>query len=111
MEKLLLVTDATFKSIVLEAVLPILVDFTADWCGPCRVLKPILEKAAEAYVGKVGFVVVDVDAHVETAQEYSVLSIPTLVLFNAGKVVGSLVGVGARPRDEIDALIARLAVN
>ena len=96
----LTVQDPDFRSEVLESPEPVLVDFTAAWCGPCRALAPTLEAVASAYQGRVKVTQLDVDASPQTAQEYSVRSVPTLLFFKHGKVVGQLVGGVPRARLE-----------
>lgn len=86
-------TDANFASEVLQSDTPVVVDFTATWCGPCKALKPILVTAALEYAGRVKFGQVDVDANRETAAKYLVRSIPTLLLFQGGRVVDQSVGL------------------
>ena len=99
------VTDDAFAAEVLESELPVLVDFTAAWCPPCRVMKPVLaELAAERDDLRV--VQLDVDADQRTAAEYGVLSMPTFILFRGGREVQRL--VGARPRRRLDAELAEV---
>lgn len=86
-------TDATFEDEVLNSDIPVLVDFTATWCGPCKQLVPVLEKAADEYQGRVKFGQVDVDGNRQTAMKYLVRSIPTLLLFKGGKVLEQSVGL------------------
>lgn len=86
------VDDNAFESEVINADLPVLVDFYADWCGPCKMLGPIVEEVAAEYVGKVKFVKVNVDNSPEAAQRYGVRGIPTLILFKKGDVVETKVG-------------------
>ncbi|MCT4354326.1 thioredoxin [Streptomyces sp. Je 1-79] len=90
------VTDALFDSEVLEADLPVLVKFTADWCGPCRQLEPVLKALAEEERGRLKIVRIDVDRNPGTTVRYGVLATPTLMVFRAGEPVKSL--VGARPK-------------
>ena len=90
------VTDATFADEVLAAGLPVLVDFTADWCAPCRMIAPVLAEVAKEQAGLLKVVTLDVDSNPETQAAYGVLSMPTLMLFRAGEPVKSL--VGARPK-------------
>ncbi|MFC1403112.1 MULTISPECIES: thioredoxin [Streptacidiphilus] len=90
------VTDETFASEVLESEFPVLVDFTADWCPPCRMLAPVLADVAEEQRGRLKVVTLDVDANPVTQAAYGVLSMPTLIVFQAGEPVKSL--VGARPK-------------
>jgi thioredoxin 1 len=97
------VTDATFQAEVLESEVPVLVDFTADWCPPCRVMKPILAELAEELPG-VRIVELDVDDNLETAGRYGVLSMPTFMLFRAGEPVLQL--IGARPKRRLSAELA-----
>ncbi len=88
------VTKDTFQSQVLDDKGIVFVDFYADWCGPCKFTGPIISELSDdpTYVGKVKFVDVDVDANQELATQYSVFSIPTFIIFKAGKPVGQLVG-------------------
>lgn len=90
------VTDATFETEVLQAKEPVLVDFWAVWCGPCRAVAPIVDELAKEYNGKLKVVKVDVDANVETASRYNILSIPTLLIFKGGKPVEQLVGAAPK---------------
>ncbi|GAA4899880.1 thioredoxin [Streptomyces coeruleoprunus] len=90
------VTDATFTTEVLEADRPVLVEFTATWCGPCRQLAPVLAQIATEEEARLKVVEIDVDTNPETVSRYAVLSTPTLLLFHAGEPIKSL--VGARPK-------------
>jgi thioredoxin len=90
------VTDATFEAEVLEAETPVVVDFWAPWCGPCRAVEPVLQALADEHGGRVRFVKLDIDANLQTASRYEVLSIPTAILFEGGEVRETV--VGARPR-------------
>lgn len=92
-------SDASFDTDVLKGSEPVLVDFWAEWCGPCKALAPKLEEIAGEMSGKAKIVKVDVDANPDTASKYGVRGIPTLVLFKAGKEVGRL--VGNQPKDAI----------
>ena len=102
------VPDADFHDRVLESDRPVLVDFWAPWCGPCRVLGPVLEELAAHYDGAVTVAKVNVDDNPQTAQTYGVISIPTVVLFHRGEVVTALVGVQPKQAYQraLDALIA-----
>lgn len=94
-------TDAGFKTDVLKATLPVLVDFWAPWCGPCKLMTPVLEALAKSYVGKLTVGKIDIDAEPKTADKFRVQSIPMLMLFKGGKVVWSF--VGAAPKKTIEA--------
>lgn len=86
------VTDKNFKDEVLKAELPVLVDFFAEWCGPCKMVGPVVEDIAKEYKGKVKVVKVDVDSAGSTATHYGIMSVPTLMVFKEGKVVSHNVG-------------------
>jgi thioredoxin 1 len=97
------VTDETFESDVLKAGKPVVVDFWAPWCGPCKAVTPVLEQLAEASA-KVEFVKVDIDENPVVASRYDVLSIPTVILFDGGEARETL--VGARPRAQYERAFA-----
>lgn len=88
-------TRENFESDVLKNDLPVLVDFFATWCGPCRMLSPILESLAKDYEGKLAFYKLDVDQAPDIAAEYGVMSIPTLIIFDKGDVEAKTVGVSS----------------
>jgi thioredoxin 1 len=92
MSKEAVFTDANFKTEVLASQTPVLVDFWAEWCAPCRALAPIVEKVAEANTGKVKVGKLNVDENPGTAQQFGIQGIPTLILFQGGKPVNQLVG-------------------
>jgi len=94
------VHDATFKSEVIDSQTPVLVDFWATWCAPCKAIAPALEELATQYKGQVKIVKVDVDENQQFAQQYGVRSIPNLLLFKNGKVVDQL--VGAQPKAKLE---------
>ncbi len=101
------VNDSSFESEVIKAKGPVVVDFWAPWCGPCRMLGPVTEKLAEKYEGKVKFFKVNVDENPQTSMKFQVMSIPTLMFLKDGKTMGT--SVGALPesalKPKIDALI------
>lgn len=86
------VTDATFKTDVIDSSTPVLVDYWAQWCGPCRALSPILEEVAPAYVGKLNIVKLNIDENPQTPSKYGVRGIPTLMLIKNGEVIATQVG-------------------
>lgn len=85
-------SDGSFQQDVLDSTVPVVVDFWATWCGPCRAMAPHLDAIAEQYSGKVRIVKVDVDANQKVAVDYSIQSLPTLLIFKGGKVVDKMVG-------------------
>ncbi|TML22333.1 MAG: thioredoxin [Actinobacteria bacterium] len=97
------VTDATFASEVLQSDTPVLVDFWAEWCGPCLRVAPVLEEIATEMGDKVKVVKLDIDANPNTARDYQVLSVPTLTVFKGGQPVQSV--AGARPKGDLVRLI------
>ncbi len=92
-------TDAAFAADVLAAETPVLVDFTADWCPPCKMIKPVLERIAAEEAGRLLVVTLDVDENPDATRRYGVLGMPTLALFIGGELVTTL--VGARPQAAI----------
>lgn len=89
-------SDAAFAGEVLASELPVIVDFTATWCAPCRMVTPVLEQLATEEAHRLRIVTLDVDAHPETARAYSVMSMPTLALFRDGQIVATVVGAQSR---------------
>ena len=92
------ITDDNFDEQVLKAVTPFLLDLSAEWCGPCKAIAPLIEELAREYAGKVGFGTVDIDQNPKIPTQYQVRSIPTLLMFKGGTVVGQLTGAHPRPR-------------
>jgi thioredoxin len=97
---LVILQDATFDKEVLKSDIPVLVDFWAVWCGPCKAIAPTVEELARQYKGKVKVAKMDVDEHQQVPQQYGIRSIPTLLLFKGGRVVDTI--VGAVPRSKLE---------
>ena len=93
------ITDAVFQDKVLKASKPVLVDFWAPWCGPCKIIGPIVEELAKEYEGKLDVYKLNVDENPDTAGTYSVMSIPTLLIFKDGPPVKTI--VGAQPKENL----------
>lgn len=100
------ITAATFDSIVKSETRPVLVDFWATWCGPCRMLGPIVEEIAEEKADTLAVYKCDVDAEGELAQRFGIMSIPTIIIFKGGEIAGQL--VGAMPKDMLLAKIEKI---
>ncbi len=91
-DKVIHLSNGEFETQVLKSDLPVLVDFYADWCGPCHAIAPTIDALSNEFEGKVKFVKVDVDANQEVASRYDIMSIPTIMLFENGRVEDSIVG-------------------
>jgi thioredoxin 1 len=101
------VTDATFDQEVAGSRLPVLVDFWAAWCGPCKMIAPVVEKLAGQYAGRMQFCKLNVDENPQTAGQFQVMSIPTLLFFKGGQVVDKVVGANPQAlKAKIEALIS-----
>jgi thioredoxin 1 len=104
-EKVIAFTDANFDQEVLKSDVPVLVDFWATWCAPCKAIAPLVDAVADEYAGKIKVGKVNVDDNPATPGKYGVRGIPTLILFKGGVVVDQI--VGAVPKSQLDALIAK----
>ena len=106
-DKVLTLTDDNFEAEVLSSDTPVLVDFWAVWCGPCRAVAPIIDELAETYDGRVKIGKMNVDENRQTPGQFRITSIPTLLLFKDGKVVNQI--VGARPKRDFEAALNAVA--
>jgi len=106
MAELLHVSDANFEDEIVKAELPAMVDFWAEWCGPCKMVGPTVEALAKEYEGKVKVAKMDVDENRETPAKFGIRSIPTLIFFKEGKVANTV--VGALPKAEIEKELKKL---
>lgn len=102
-ENVMIVTNENFDEMVLKSNIPVLVDFWASWCGPCRAVAPVMEELAEEYKGKIIIGKINVDEQNELAQKYRIMSIPTIMLFKDGQVAEKM--VGSKPKSEFKSVI------
>ena len=102
------ITDASFDEKVLKADVPVVVDFWAPWCGPCRTVAPILDELAGEYEGKLLVTKVNTDEHAQNAQKYGVRGIPTMIFFRNGEEVDRIVGAASKNvfKDKFDSLVS-----
>ena len=104
-KNVLIASDATFDADVLKSKVPVLIDFWAEWCGPCRALGPTIEELADQFVGKVKVMKMNVDENPGTPGKFKIRGIPTLIMFKDGQVVDQL--VGAHPKATISSVIEK----
>ena len=100
------VTDDTFEQEVLKSDVPVIVDFWAEWCGPCKMIAPIVEEIGNQYDGKLKVAKVDVDSNTKVATQYGIMSIPSLLFFKGGEVVDQI--VGAVPKKDIETRLSKV---
>ena len=104
------ITDANFSKEVLEANVPVLIDFWAVWCAPCKMIAPVVEELAAEYQGKLKVGKLDVDNNPETSVKFGIRSIPTIMIFKGGKVVEQIIGAMPK-RNLLDKLLPHMGVN
>ena len=100
------ISDDSFEEEVLKSDLPVIVDFWAEWCGPCKMIAPILEEVAAEHDGKIKVAKMDVDAHPRVASQYRIMSIPTLLFFKDGELVDQV--IGAIPKAQLINYVSKL---
>ena len=110
MDKAKPVDSKNWEKEVMASSIPVFVDFWAEWCGPCRMVSPVIEELANEYAGKISFVKVNVDENNELASKYNVFSIPTLALFNKGQIVAQQVGAASKGsyKNMIDSALSKI---
>jgi thioredoxin 1 len=95
-ENILQISDASFNDEVLKSSIPVVVDFWAEWCGPCRMIAPLLEEIAQEYSGRIKIVKINVDENSEVPNNFGIRGIPTLILFQGGKAVATKIGAASK---------------
>ncbi|TRZ79311.1 thioredoxin [Candidatus Nitrosotalea bavarica] len=110
MDKAKPVDSKNWEKEVMASSIPVFVDFWAEWCGPCRMVSPVIEELASEYAGKINFVKVNVDENNELASKYNVFSIPTLALFSKGQIVAQQVGAASKGsyKNMIDSALSKI---
>jgi len=106
MSDLLQVTDGDFEEEIIKSDIPVMVDFWAEWCGPCKMVGPVVEELAQEYKGKIKIAKMDVDANRETPAKFGIRNIPTLILFKGGEVAKMI--IGAQPKSHLDEELKKL---
>ncbi len=102
------VTDADFEKVVLKSEVPVLVDFWAVWCGPCRMIAPYVEELAKEYGDRVLIAKMDTDANPQTPMKFGIMGIPTLIVFKGGKEVDRQVGMPRQPKDVLKSKLEKV---
>jgi thioredoxin 1 len=100
------VTSSNFDAEIVQSAVPVVADFWAEWCGPCKMIAPVLRELATQYKDKIKIAKIDVDAQVELAQQFNIVSIPTILVFSKGKVVKQQ--IGAVPRQALEKMIREI---
>ena len=106
MSDVMQVTDDNFDEEIMKSTLPAMVDFWAEWCGPCRMVGPVVEELAKAYKGKIKIAKMDVDTNRQTPIKFAIRNIPTLILFKGGEVAQTI--IGAQPKSYIEGELKKL---
>lgn len=105
-KNVLQVTDDNFEEEIIKADIPVMVDFWAEWCGPCKMVSPVVEELAKEYEGKIKIASMDVDVNHQTPGKFGIRNIPTLILFKGGEIVQTI--VGAHPKKHLDEELKKL---